>query len=178
MAEGPPGAQRLPSPVGQIRSSHWLGSAELLALFQAFALGKPVPCLPTAPSVSPEYLLHGLGQLWLRLILTPLPGDAAVMDSVSPDVSHAISSETIPVATAQQTASSKDYWLKQCDVWSSCALLTEVKSARSIEFRQLPPKPTHFLHLQPVWKPWGCCLGQSGKSGRDYWTPRCLTGFG
>lgn len=74
----------------------------------------------------------------------PLPGDAAVMDSVSPDMSHAISSETIPVATAQQTPSStKDYWLKQCDVRSSFALLTEVKSARSIEFRQLPPKPAH-----------------------------------
>ena len=168
----------MPSPVGRIRSSHWLGSAELLALFQAFAPGKPVPRLPTAPSVGPEFLLRGLGRLWLRLILTLLPAAAAVMDSVSPDMSHAISSETIPVATAQQTASSKDYWLKQCHLWSSCALLTEAKSPRSVEFRQLPPKPSHFLHLQPVWKPWRCCLGQSGKSGRDDWTPRCLTGFG
>ena len=130
-----------------------LPAPNIYTRFLAFAPGKPVP----PPSHRPLCRSRVLAPWpWAAVAVThpdPLPGDAAVMDAVSPDMSRAISSETVAVTTAQQTPSFKDYWLKQWDVWSSPSLLTEVKSARSIEFRQLPPKPAHFLHLQSVWKP-------------------------
>lgn len=152
VAGGPPVPSACPAPLAKPKAAAGLAQQSSWLCLRPLPRGRLCRHLPTAPSAGPEYLLLGPGQLRLTHP-DPLPGDAAVMDAVSPDMPRAISSETVHVTTAQQTPSFKGYWLKQWDVWSSPSLLTEVKSARSIEFRQLPPKPAHFLHLQPVWKP-------------------------
>ena len=127
-----------PAPLAKPKAAAGLAQQSSWLCLRPLPWGRLCRHLPTTPSAGPEYLLLGPGQLRLTHP-DPLPGDAAVMDAVSPDMPRAISSETVPVTTAQQTPSFKGYWLKQWDVWSSPSLLTEVKSARSIEFRQLIP---------------------------------------